>query len=647
MPQWLMSCTPRQRKQLEQRMRDSHRASHRLRQQLATLQAPAAFCRAQLDDALSYWFADHELPDVDQGWLWHAAQRRDMSWLEAAMLNFDESDQVRLYLRKDAPAPADIDTERFVKTVRNLDLGRRYQEHLADVLATELITRLQQDQDRAAFAAELSLALLRGHIDSRGELLGEAALAGATQLARPDGSQSDLQCSYLNLFDCPLNGPLLITQQATAHQGPCLLYLPGHPGSAMRQYPDLAALGNSLTQMLWDDAERQFFLRYVSHEQQLRFATRLRETLFPRYPYATLQPGTPVLDKGQQFSWIGRLFPSPRHLWQETLDKNARLAWSASPWSKDCFAQRTRTQLERKLLDAASIVVATEQRDAQALLERIESWLQAGLNLLNVASFFVPGLAEVMLVVGGAQLVDEFLEGVHAASEGDTDAAVAHLFAVFENLAQFAALGAAGRYIEPPGPLHQWHRIGDGNTERLWHGDLAVFARPRPWPADTAATTNGLHAWQGRHWWQHEGQALALESEEKGGWCLAPGEGHRHQPRLLGNGDGSWLLEHERPLAWRNPELSRRLGPACDGLDDAALANALRSCGYDDSAVRRLLLDHRQLPALLLDSLEAFGATPLPLVERGDGAVLARDFPSLSPRARNEILATASSSDVA
>jgi len=642
-PQWLTSCTPQQRQRLEQRIRASHRASHRLRQQLASLQPPEAFCRQQLDDALSYWFADQELPDVDQGWLWHVAQRRDMSWLEAAMLNFDEADQIRLYLRKDAPATAEIDTGRFVKTVRNLDLGRRYQQHLADVLDTRLTTQLQQDQDRAAFAAELSLALLRGHIDSRGEALGEAALART----RSAGSQQAPECSYLTLFDCPLNGPLLVSRQTSQGNEPCLLYLPGHPAGAMRQYPSRAALGKALTEMLWHDDERRFFLRYVSHEQQPRFAMKLRETLFPRYPYPTLQPGTPVLEKGQHVSWVTRLFPHPRHLWQETLDKNARLDWSASPWRDDCFAERTRAQLQRKRLDAASIVVPTEQRDAQALRERIEGWLQVGLNLLNVASFFVPGLAEVMLVVGGAQLVDEFLEGVHAADENDTDAAVAHLFDVFENLAQFAALGAAGRFVEPSGPLQQWIRVGQGDSERLWHGELAAFAQPRPWPVETPVNANGLYEWQGQHWWQHEGQAFALEAEAKGRWRLAPGKGHRHQPRLLGNGEGTWLLEHEQSLTWRSPYLARRLGPASAGLDDTALAHALRSCGYDDAALRRLMLDHRPLPALLLDGLEAFGATPLPLIESADSAVLARDFPSLSPRARQEILTTASSRDVA
>ncbi|POG11451.1 hypothetical protein BGP84_17575 [Pseudomonas putida] len=646
-PQWLTTRTPAERKQLELRVRESHRATRQLRMHLAGVQAPEAFCRPQLEDALAYWFAERELPDVGQGWLWDITQGRNRSWLEAAMLNFDEGDQVRLYLNKDAAASTDIDAGRFVKAVRNLDLGRRYQDHLTDLLDTDLTRQMQIRQDKAAFAAEISLAKLHGHIDSHGQSLGEAALAGAFSLPRPDGSLQALECCFLTLLDCPLNGPLLIRMRPQANKEVCLLYLPGHPTKALRQYPSLAALGQAMTQMLWHDEQRRFYLRYVGHDQQPLFAKRLRETLFPRFPYATLQPVTPSLEKGEHFSWISRLFPNPRHLWQETLDKNARLPWSATPWRKDCFAERTRTMLERKRQDAAHIVVPTEQRDAAALRATVEGWLAAGLNILNVASFFVPGLAEVMLVVGGAQVVDEFLEGVHAANEGESDQAIGHLFAVFENLAQFAAIGAAGHFVEPTGPLHDWQRVGEGDSERLWHGGLSAFARPRPWPAQTTLPASGLHTWEGQRWWLHEDQAYAVESAGKGRWRLAPGKYHRHQPRLVGNGEGTWLLEHERPLAWQSPGLARRLGPASAGLDDTALMHALRSSGYDDAAVRRLLQDHRPLPALLLDSLEAFGATLPQNAGLADNSVLARDFPSLSPRIRSEILATASSQDLA
>ncbi len=169
------------------------------------------------------------------------------------MLNFDEGDQVRLYLNKDAAASTDIDAGRFVKAVRNLDLGRRYQDHLTDLLDTDLTRQMQIRQDKAAFAAEISLAKLHGHIDSHGQSLGEAALAGAFSLPRPDGSLQALECCFLTLLDCPLNGLLLIRMRPQANKEVCLLYLPGHPTKALRQYPSLAALGQAMTQMLWHD----------------------------------------------------------------------------------------------------------------------------------------------------------------------------------------------------------------------------------------------------------------------------------------------------------------------------------------------------------------------------------------------------------
>jgi hypothetical protein len=135
------------------------------------------------------------------------------------------------------------------------------------------------------------------------------------------------------------------------------------------------------------------------------------------------------------------------------------------------------------------------QRDAAAQLARVEQWLGVGLNVLNVAGFFVPALGELLLVIGGAQIVDEFLEGVHAANEGDADAAIGHLFSVLENLALFAALGAAGHFAEPHGALHDWSRIGAGEAQKLWPGELtpslahalaAGSSTGQPWPVSLA-----------------------------------------------------------------------------------------------------------------------------------------------------------------
>lgn len=122
-------------------------------------------------------------------------------------------------------------------------------------------------------------------------------------------------------------------------------------------------------------------------------------------------------------------------------------------------------------------------------------WFGVGLTVLNVISLFVPGLAQVILVIGGAQIVNEFLEGVHALEEGETDAAIEHLFEVFDSLVQFAVLGAAHAAIELPGPLEHWTSIAGKSGARLWHGDLKPFSKPTPWPSGNVSNGEGLRLW--------------------------------------------------------------------------------------------------------------------------------------------------------
>lgn len=645
LPAWLKSATPAQRQRLEQHTRQSHRATRALDRALKQVQPIDDFCRPLLEDALLHWYPDRELPTPDQGWLRNNTEKRNMSWLEAAMQNFDSDTPVTLYLSKNAPGPMIVDNTLFVKGARNLDLGQRYRNHLAEHVDVPSFQRLVREQDRAAFIADTTLAELQNHLDSRGRMLADAALAGESFLLHSDGKPWPLECGYLELCGTPLYGPLLIRQQPIKDIEPCLLYLPGHPRQPLRQYGSLRAAGKALTRLLRKDSERRFFMRYVAHAEQPGLATQLRETLFPRYPYKDLQRTTPVLEEGQSFDWLKRLFPSPRDLWQPTLDKNARLPLAFKQWPGDCFKARARTRVELMLRNATDIAVPVAQRDAAAQLARIEGWLGVGLSVLNVAGFFVPGLAEVMLVIGGAQLVDEFLEGVHAANEADADAAIGHLFSVIENLVQLAALGTAGQFIEPQGTLHDWYRIGHGDRQRLWHGHLGPFARTAPAPLPPSLDPYPL---QGRHWIKLDGQHYPVEATPEGGWRLCAAEGHRHQPSLLSNGEGAWLLDHERPLAWEGDVLFRRLGPITDALDTATLQKALRCSGYDEATLRQALVDHRPLPALLLESLEAFGAhlePTRPLVIQQD-ALLAKDFPSLSPTLRREILAQAQPRDL-
>ncbi|MHA6160892.1 dermonecrotic toxin domain-containing protein [Pseudomonas sichuanensis] len=646
--QWIAGATAAERKQLERRVRASHAAMRRVQQALSPVQGIEAFCRPLLEEALPRWFPGRDLPSVEQGWVGRG--NRTSSWLEAALQNFDADTSIELYTRTSSlerfgkeNASVAGDAHTFVSGVRNLDLGQRYRYHLQDHIDTDAFREALRQHDRAAFAAELSQASLQGHLDPRVALMGETVYAGLA-----DSARQQLQCGYLSLFGIPLSGPMLIRMQPRDEVEACLLYLPGHPHQPLRQYPSLQAAATALTRLLHQQDERTFFSRYVSHVEQPRFAARLRSTLYPRYPYAELHPTPPVLEKGKHFSWIKRAFPAPTDLWQETLDLDASLELSFTPWAKDAFVERARTQVEQRLADAAAIAVPVAQRDAAAQLARVEQWLGVGLNVLNVAGFFVPALGELLLVIGGAQIVNEVLEGVHTANEGDADAAIGHLFGVLENLALFGALGAAGHFAEPLGALHDWSRIGAGEAQKLWPGELTPFARPRPWPQDRVPDSRGLYHWQEHLWLARDDMALALEQASDGSLKLAPVKGLHHQPELLGNGQGTWLLEHDRPLAWPDATLLGRLGPATEKLDASQLAQALRCSGYDSATLRRTLLDHRPIPALLLDSLEAFGGRPAlaPAKPSPMARVLARDFPGLSHNARTEIVAQASPTDL-
>ena len=104
LPGWLKSATPAQRQRLEQQIRQSHQATRALDRALKQVQPIDDFCRPLLDDAMSHWYPDRELPAPDQGWLWNNAEKRDMSWLEAALQNFDSDTSVTLYLSR-TPRP--------------------------------------------------------------------------------------------------------------------------------------------------------------------------------------------------------------------------------------------------------------------------------------------------------------------------------------------------------------------------------------------------------------------------------------------------------------------------------------------------------------------------------------------------------------
>lgn len=90
--------------------------------------------------------------------------------------------------------------------------------------------------------------------------------------------------------------------------------------------------------------------------------------------------------------------------------------------------------------DARTIAVPTAEVDARARDKRLKHWLELGMNVLNVAAFFVPGLNTVMLGVFAYDLMSSVFTGFEAWEEGDTRQALAQLESLAINAAVIAAL---------------------------------------------------------------------------------------------------------------------------------------------------------------------------------------------------------------
>lgn len=645
LPAWLASATPAQRRQLRERTLASHRAARAVSTALSSLQSIDTFCRPLLQDALARWFPDTSLPSVDEGRVRHPDRRISTSWLETALQVVDADAHLTLYASEEADTPLTLDTHRFISGVRNLDLGQRYRYHLTDIVDNDAFRRLLREQDKAAFAADVALATLQGRLDTSTAALAEALLSGSTIVRDVNGSPRTLVCSRLTLADVSLRGPLLLTLEPHDRVEPCLLYLPGHPTAPIRRYASQQAAAVALTRLMWRTKEREFFCRYVLQAERVRFADTLKTILYPFYPYDQLHTPAPVLEPGQHIGWMKRLFPSPRALYQATLDKNVHLPMQAIPWPGDCFEARARTQVEGLILDAAALAVPVAQHDADAQWALVERWLGIGLSVLNLAALLVPGLGEVMLVTGGAQLVDTFLEGIEAANDHDAEAALAHLFDVLENVAQVAVLGVAASYSEPIGLLHDWIPVGQAPSLKLWSGNLEPFARPGGWPTEAPALSQTPTLWEGRHWVDIDGQPCAVESAP-GGRRLGRTKGQGHRPSLRQHAEGYWLLEHERPLGWTDEQLLHRIAPFPAELSPTARLRALKCSGHDAAAVRQAVADHQPLPAVLLDTLEAFGAHLPEPAPHLDERPLEQAFPGLTPRTRRAILAQARPADL-
>lgn len=467
-----------------------------------------------------------------------------------------------------------IDPQAFARLCHQLDLGGQYQQHLSEVYdapATRAKLRsawiaVYQDQLRVA----AQFAFMHGDISEPARQMLLDLLAGSTTAL---WHGQPVRCVQVEMFRAPLAEVLVFSADRlhSPQVEPVLVYMPGSPTAVLKEYPSAQAAHEALRRDLRVEAFQTQLKRTVAQADLAYFCTRL-----------------------------GKLLEHP--------DARASLHLQETPIEGELFGYLYARHLQRIRDDARVLAVPSASADEKARRERLAFWENIGLDVLNVAAFFVPGLGEVMAAVAGVQLLDEVIEGAQAWASGDRDEAWAHLQSVGLNIAVMAGIGLAGHglaKVVPSRVMDDLLRVvrPDGQT-RLWQPALAPYACDVDLSGITA-NTHGQYALADKTFIRIDGHSVQIAPASDGQWRIQhPLDHSAYAPAVHGNGQGTWQVEGETPLLWPRVQLLRRIGHRAQGLDDALLLKAGQVSGIDDAVLRQMHLDHERIPPLLADALQ-------------------------------------------
>ncbi|NWE16491.1 NEL-type E3 ubiquitin ligase domain-containing protein [Pseudomonas yamanorum] len=647
-PAWLTHAPAALRVALSVSQQRSHASNLALAKCMKLLKGPTEFAEPLLLKALSERFG--QAPDAHKNALFYLRYRQapvQHTLLQAALLNFEGNEDFSEVALGETSAIAPVDalvtdygefsrggwparyryTEKlpippqdFSTLCRTLDLGRQYQDHLKQIFdapdtAPQVRARMIQAQ-KDLLAVRLHTARIKQEVSESFYAVLLKLLAGTGGLTLDD---HPVGYSQLSVLGCPLGevvliGPgvgvegdaakalgwsALLTPVASAIDlltspptfGRFVAWIPGAPLYPLKEYPSMQAFEKDLAINLRSSGYQRLLASRVPQGDAPAFLKRLKDRL-------------------HTYQWN-----ATKGLYEQVYDQQISLNLRQTPISGELFGDLYEKHVQRLKDDALKLAVPTAEADRKAAQERHEHWLSLGMNLLNVAAFFVPGLGEVMLAVTAIQLGLEVYHGIESWKEGDLDAAWGHLESVALNVAFMATLGTAGA-LAARKPVIQVSKWVDGlvpvklpsGEARLWKPDL------EPYRSDVVLDPDLLPNAQGQY--EVEGKIYVRIGDgvyEKGfdsrlkKWRIKhPDNPNAYQPELHSNHAGAWRAVHERPRDWERLTLLRRLGHDTLGFSDETLATIGDISGVSDEALRKIHIDGLPLPAPLADTLRQF-----------------------------------------
>jgi len=576
-----------------------------------------------------------------------------VSLLDAALHNFEEFENDRGAFDHSSGFVTEPDehgntetitttltSQNFIAVCRTLDIGQKYQDYLKSfLLSGEPVAEAYLSLkfiacQKDALKAAAYMALVKNDIEPTDYNIILSVIAGEKKIM--NGNTPVWFWEPVMLHKVLAGCLAFVTVEAHRRDiKEVILYIPHDPEHPVKKYRGMEASEELTRQLLatGKSAEKTtanptdypgFISQFLDYKDRPYFFNRLTKEAAdaPSDPLALFR--SPIT--GGFISITGGALgtsltpnelppakPAPR---VPVTELDIRLAYRNRDgyWAEnaDLWAQLYQRSRDKIISDARSQAVPTSDADAKSRADRIAHLLEGAMAALNLVSMFVPVLGEVMLVVMAGQLMYETLEGSIEWSEGDREAAWAHLSDVAENLALIGVMAVGGRvlkgvkaspFVDSLKPV----QLPSGET-RLWKPDPTPYEASVYLPEDSVHNESGLHQVGGQEVLPLGNQLYVVkENPATGEYRIQrPGRPDAYHPLVEHNGDGAWVHEGEEPLSWEGPTLMRRLGYRSDAFTDTQLEQVRIASGIEQDQLRRMHVEQEPPSALLTDTLTRF-----------------------------------------
>ncbi|PHN20368.1 hypothetical protein AO240_22615 [Pseudomonas sp. ICMP 460] len=496
-----------------------------------------------------------------------------------------------------------ISPHAFAGMCRELDLGALYLAHVTAIVNPPERAGVAEGSAAANVRSRITASTLQqllltvevalevGHIqqDSYALLRELAYWTAGMQWRGAPVHLSNLKLLGVELKQIIIIGPLrfgYVRGVKVFFKEPCIVYIPADPVCVLKEYASLSELQDDLSGRLCSASYRRFFSQCVPYEHHTRFFNTLKLHLDPdgeRADDADFDPGQKNLRTWS--TGYGEVMP---HSWND----------------------HSRQKVDLMLSNAQAMVTSTAKADDKAHNAWLMSLAGGALTVLNVASFVVPQLAPLMLMVGAVQMLYEIGTGVEAWEEGDMKEAWAHVSAVAFNVTTAVVGAKLMPLFKTPFVEALTHaRCPDAKVRLYAHG-LTPYLRKIVLPEALRANAKGLFEHDGGLYLPQNAGYYRVEPLATGNTykILHPENPSTYSPQVRRTEGGAWIHEHEHPLKWTTAQLMARLGAQTQRLAEPPdkLARICQIAAVDSGVLRKMYVDQAPVPGLLADTLKRF-----------------------------------------